>query len=121
MTGIAVGASSSLYIYKNFKPYYKYNIPSGGPTNTEKVILYFIQFQPTNLIPILTLVHGNTNQAEITQLAALPRSTPDISSSSLLLVGTEHNSLLIIDPHTFNAISRVSLSLLHLNPFFSIN
>jgi hypothetical protein len=38
MTGIAVGASSSLYIYKNFKPYYKYNIPSGGPTNTEKVI-----------------------------------------------------------------------------------
>jgi hypothetical protein len=51
-------------------------------------------------------------QAEITQLAALSRSTPDVSSSSLLLVGTEHNSLLIIDPHTFNAISRVSLMIL---------
>ncbi|EFX84297.1 hypothetical protein DAPPUDRAFT_314992 [Daphnia pulex] len=83
LPGIAVGAGSSLYIYKNFKPYYKYNIPNGGPTNTE--------------------------QAEITQLAALSRSTPDVSSSSLLLVGTEHNSLLIIDPHTFNAISRIEL------------
>ncbi|XP_057381177.1 Bardet-Biedl syndrome 1 protein-like [Daphnia carinata] len=82
--GIAVGAGSSLYIYKNFKPYYKYNIPHGGPNYTEQV--------------------------EITQLAALSRSTPDVSCSSLLLVGTGHNSLLIIDPQTFNAISRIELA-----------
>ncbi|KAK4014414.1 hypothetical protein OUZ56_026937 [Daphnia magna] len=81
--GIAVGAGSSLYIYKNFKPYYKYNVPHGGPNYGE--------------------------QAEITQLAALSRSTPDVSCSSLLLVGTGHNSLLIIDPQTFNAISRIEL------------
>jgi len=36
-TGIAVGAESSLYIYKNFKPYYKYTVPHGGPKYTEEV------------------------------------------------------------------------------------
>ena len=74
MTGIAVGASSSLYIYKNFKPYYKYNIPSGGPTNTEKVILYFIQFQPTNLIVLIVLCtrkHQTGRNYSISCLTAL--------------------------------------------------
>lgn len=48
-------------------------------------------------------------QAQVTQIAALPRTSPDVSSSSLLLVGTGHNSLLIIDSHNFSAISRIDL------------
>lgn len=30
LEGIAVAAGSSLYIYKNFKPYYKYTVPGPG-------------------------------------------------------------------------------------------
>jgi hypothetical protein len=52
LTGIAVGAGSSLYIYKNFKPYYKYNIPNGGPTNTEQVKTKWNSISADNLITI---------------------------------------------------------------------
>lgn len=108
VAGIAVGAGSSLYIYKNFKPYYKYNIPHGGPNYTEQVRELIQAIVKQNDCWLSLWVYFNIFQAEITQLAALSRSTPDVSCSSLLLVGTGHHSLLIIDPHTFNAISRVN-------------
>ena len=37
ITGIAVGAGSSLYVYKNLKPFYKYTIPHGGVDYDEEV------------------------------------------------------------------------------------
>ena len=48
-------------------------------------------------------------QAQITQLAALPRS--QVSKVSLLLIGTEHSALLIVDPQSYSAIMTVSISL----------
>jgi hypothetical protein len=48
-------------------------------------------------------------QAQITQLAALPRS--EVSKVSLLLIGTEHSALLIVDPQSYSAIMTVSISL----------
>jgi hypothetical protein len=46
-------------------------------------------------------------QAQITQLAALPRS--EVSKVSLLLIGTEHSALLIVDPQSYSAIMTVSI------------
>ena len=37
-TGIAVGAGPSLFIYKNFKPFYKYTTPPHGVNNDEEVM-----------------------------------------------------------------------------------
>ncbi len=36
-SGIALGAESNLYIYKNLKPYYKYTVPHGGPKYDQEV------------------------------------------------------------------------------------
>lgn len=48
------------------------------------------------------------SKAEITQLAAVARSSPDMNACSLLVVGTESGSIIFVDSQTFNAISKVN-------------
>ena len=46
-------------------------------------------------------------KAEIVQLASVARSSPDMSSSSLIVIGTEGGSIVLVDSRTFNAVSKV--------------